>query len=224
MDISKLKDAIGEDSFRELETYVSDLTNQRDEARNESINGRKTLKEKVSTLENERAQLLEKLGIDSFDEIDELTEAKGQADAAKQFEAKNKRLERELAEAREALEASNTKFMDSQRTIRLGEALGKHEWLAPDVVESYLSPRLQWEGDELLYKNGDGKLVSVADGVSELAKSRPELLKPAGSRGAGVGSRGAGGADSTKQMSRADFEALPPEKRVELSKAGVQLH
>jgi hypothetical protein len=224
MDISELKEVLGDERFSDLESFVSDLTNQRDEARNESINGRKQLREKLSRLEGERSQLLEKLGVDSLDDIDELADSKGQAEAAKQYEAKLKRLERELAESRDGIELANKKYRDSQRKINLNGALSKHEWLAPDVVESFLSPNLEWEGDDLLYKTGDGKLISVADGVAELAKARPELLKPTGARGAGVGSRGAGGAEGAKEMSREDFAQLPPEKKVELAKSGIKLH
>lgn len=219
MDISTLKEQLGDEKFSELESYVNKLIGQRDDAKNESISGRKGLKEKVTALETERTELLEKLGIDSFDDIADLADAKGQADAAKQFEAKVKRLERDLADANSNLEASNTKFKDSQRTIHLNGALSKHEWVARDVVESFLAPRLQWEGDELFYKTDGDRLISVADGVAELAKARPELLKPAGARGAGVRSTPAGGQDG-KTMTRPEFDAASQAQRAEFVKSG----
>lgn len=224
MDISALKETLGDEKYAELEGYVEQLIGQRDHAKNESINSRKTLKDKVQTLESERAQLLEKLGVDSFDEVEEIADGKGAADAVRQFESKLKRLERDLADKDQALSAAETKYRESQRKIAVSAALQKHEFVAPDVVESFLGPRLVWEGDELFYRADGDKLMPVADGVSELAKARPELLKPAGAGGAGVGSRGAGGAEGQKEMSREEFEALPAEKKVELSKSGIQLH
>ena len=45
MDISKLKDKLGDETFAELERHIGDLTGQRDTARTESINGRKKLRD-----------------------------------------------------------------------------------------------------------------------------------------------------------------------------------
>lgn len=81
---------------------------------------------------------------------------------------------------------------------------------------------MQWEGDEIFFKSDDGKLIPVKDGVAGIAKTRPELLKPTGTGGAGVRQANAGGAGG-KTMTRAEFEALPPAQRVEQAKAGVQL-
>ena len=104
MDLETLKDALGDEKFAALKTYVDDLTGQRDAARNESITGRKGLKEKLTKLEADQAALLEKLGLDSLDDLASLPDAKGSAEAAKQYEAKLKRMERELAETKEARE------------------------------------------------------------------------------------------------------------------------
>lgn len=224
MDLEQFKEALGDEKFSELEQHISDLQGQRDQARNESISGRKGMKEKISTLESQTEALLEKLGVDSFDEIDELPDAKGAAEAAKQYETKLKRLEKQLADAEKAREDISGRYLNTQKQIKLSEALGGHEWLARDVVESFISPRLAWDGDELLYKEESGNLVSVSDAVSGLAKSRPELLKSTGAGGAGFSSRGARGSQGTKTMTRAEFEALPPSEKVELSKSGVELH
>ena len=64
-------------------------------------------------------------------------------------------------------------------------------------METYVSQRLTWEGDELLFNDGD-KLVAVKDGVAGLVKSRPELLKPTGTGGAGVRDHNAGGGGPAK--------------------------
>lgn len=219
MDISALKEALDDETFSELETFVNDLQGQRDQARTESITGRKSLKEKAQTLEQQQAMLMERLGIDSLEDIDNLPDPKGAADAAKQYEAKLKRMERELTEEREIREAAESRFKESQKSANLAKALGQHEWLAPDIVESFISPRLEWEGDELLFKTDEGKLTSVKDGVSGLAKARPELLKPTGAGGAGVRSNQAGGQDG-KTMTRAEFDSASQAQRAEFARSG----
>lgn len=224
MDIAALKEAIGDEKFQELETYVTDLQGQRDQARTESISGRKALKDKVATLESAQAGLLDRLGIDSIDDIESLPDAQGMADAAQQFEAKLRRANDQLAAEKGLREAAEGRFMESQKAAHLSKALSAHEWVASDIVETFIAPRLKWDGDELLFETEAGRLTSVKDGVSDLAKSRPELLKPSGAGGAGVRSNQARGSEGTSSMTRAEFEALTPEKRLEASKAGVELH
>lgn len=197
MDIEQLKDKLGDETFAKLKAHVDDLTGQRDAARNESINKRKALQTENEGLKAFRAKALEKLGVDGDEDLDALPDAKGQADAAKQFEAKLKKAERERDEAKAAKEAADGKLRGSQQKAVIAEALGRHEFVARDVVEAFVAPRLVWEGDEIMFKADDGKLVAVSDGVAGLAKSRPELLKPTGTGGAGArtgGGTGGGGA------------------------------
>lgn len=198
MDIEALKEKLGDETFTKLKAYVDDLTGQRDTARQESINGRKTLKAEADALKAFRAKALEKLGIDSEEEIDALPDAKGQADAARQFEAKLKKLERENGELKAAKDESDGKLRGSQQKAMLSDALGKHEFEAPDIVGAFVSPRLVWEGDEIMFKADDGKLVAVDDGVAGLAKSRPELLKRKGTGGAGARTGGNAGGGTQK--------------------------
>ena len=223
MDLSELKEAIGDEKFTELENYVSDLIGQRDAARSESISGRKGLKEKVSTYENQLSEMYERLGISSFDELEDIQDQKGAADAAKQYEAKLKRMERQLAEANDAKSATEQKFKDAIRQATVADALGSHEFLAKDVVSTYIGNRLVWEEDDLLFRQDDGNLIPVSDGVAAFAKSRPELLKSSGAGGAGVKSSNARGNDGRLTMTRAEFESLPPEKQMEAAKTGVTL-
>mgnify|MGYP005606298107 CR=1 FL=1 len=199
MDIEALKDKLGDETFAKLKAHVDDLTGQRDAARNESINKRKALQTENETLKAFKSKALEKLGVDSDEELDALPDAKGQADAAKQFDAKLKKLERERDEAKAAAEAVAGQLRGSRQKAVIADALGKHEFVARDVVEAFVAPRLVWEGEEIMFKADDGKLVAVADGVAGLAKSRPELLKPTGTGGAGARAGGnAGGGGSSK--------------------------
>jgi len=224
MDIAPLKEALGDETFAELETHINDLTGQRDQARNESIAGRKGLKQQVATLEAAQTSLLERLGVDSVDDIEELPDVAGMAEAGKQYEAKLKRMERQLNEATTAKDAIEGKYKDSRRDSLVNRALSQHDFVAQDMVAGFINSSLTWEGEELLFKAEDGNLVSVTDGVAGIAKSRPELLKPTSAGGAGVRSSNARGAASQLTMTRADFEAMPPEKQMEAAKDGVVLN
>lgn len=223
MDIETLKEALGDEKFAALKTYVDDLTGQRDAARNESIQGRKGLKEKLATLEAAQAQMLEKLGLESPDDLESLPDAKGAAEAAKQYEVKLKRLERENAALKQTAEEASGKFRNSQQRAAIADAIGGHEFIARDLVESFIAPRLVWEGDEILFKGDNGQLMPLKDGVAGIAKTRPELMKPTGTGGAGVRATNAGSNGANKTMPRADFEAMQPAQRVEAAKAGVKL-
>jgi len=220
MDIEKLKDTMEEASFSELSEYVSDLKGQRDTARTESISGRKGLKDKVTSLEGQQSSLLERLGIDSIDDIDDLPDVKGAAEAGKQYEAKLKRMQRDLDEANVKTESATSKLMESQKRIKLGAALASHDWVAKDIMEAFISPRLEWEGDELLYKDDSGSLLSVSDGVAMLAKARPDLLQPTGAGGAGVRSANTRGAGDAKTMTRADFDSASQVQRAAFARNG----
>jgi len=222
MDINTLKEALGDEKFAQLHGYVTDLIGQRDTARNESITGRKSLKGKVDALEAQQAALLEKLGLSSAEEMESLPDVKGMADAAKQLDARIKRAERERDEAKAAKAETDGKWRDSQRKVVMAEALTGHDWVARDIVETYFSQALVQEGDEFFFKSSDGKLIPPKDGAAGIAKTRPELLKPAGTGGAGVrqSNAGSGGA---KTMPTAQFEALSPKEKAATMAAGFTL-
>jgi len=223
MELNALKDKLGDETFGQLQGYVNDLIGQRDAARNESITGRKALKEKVGGLEAQQAALLEKLGLSSPEDLEALPDVRGMADAAKQLDARIKRAERERAEALAQRDEAAGKYRSSLQRAAIADALGGHEFVARDIVETYVSQKLAWEGDDLFFKSDDGKLIPLKDGVAGIAKTRPELLKPSGTGGAGVRQSNAGSGGNAKTMSRAEFEAMNPQQRVEAAKAGVQL-
>ena len=227
MDIATLKDKLEDGQFSALSAYVKDLEAQREVAQQESIDGKikfKKMADERKRLSDEREKLLEKFGLSDDVDIDALPPASGQAEAAKQFEAKTKRLERELAEAKQAREQAEGKYKGTLQRAAVAEALGGHEFIARDIVESFIGQRLVWEGDDLLFKSDEGRLMPVRDGVAGIAKTRPELLKPTGSGGAGVRQGNAGGSAGAKTMTRAEFEAMPPAAKVEAAKAGVTLN
>lgn len=222
MDLESLKEALGDEKFTALKTYVDDLTGQRDAARQESITGRRGMKDKLAKLEADQMALMERLGIDSLEDLDTLPDAKGAAEAAKQYEVKLKRMERQLQEATAQRDEIGGKFRGTLQRAAIAEALAGHDFVARDIVETYIGNRLAWEGDDLLFKSDDGRMIPVKDGVAGIAKARPELLKSTGTGGAGVRASNAGGGGA-KTMTRAEFEALAPAQRVEAAKSGVQL-
>lgn len=198
LDITALKPKLGDEAFGQLEAYVNELVSQRDQARNESISGRKTLKTKVTEQEAAIAKLLDKLGLDSLDGLDDLPDGRGQSEAVKQLEAKLKRLERERAEAISAREQLEGKWKDSRKAAAVAAAVGKHQWVDTDAASVLLERALRWEGDDLLCEV-DGKLVPLEDGASHLARTRPALVKSSGTGGSGYRpTGGAGQAGVTK--------------------------
>lgn len=221
MDIGKLKDKLGDETFAELERHIGDLTGQRDAARTESINGRKKLQADRDAAQALAAKALDKLGIDNAEDLDTLPDAKGQGEALKQFETKLKRAERERDEARQAAETASGKYRGTLQRAAVAEALGGHKFVARDIVETYIGQRLVWEGDDLMFKTEAGSLVSVKDGVAGVAKARPELLEPSGTGGAGVRQSNAGG--GAKTMPEAEFNAKPPQEQSRLMAEGFTL-
>lgn len=219
MDIETLKEVLGDEKYGALKAHVDSLEGKlatvRKKADSETANAAK--------LRDAQEKLMEKLGVASLDEIDALPDAKGQAEAVKQFEAKLKKLERDAAAAVAERDAANGKYKTSQQKAAIAEALAGHEFVARDLVEGFVSNRLAWEGDELMYTADDGKIVSLKDGVAGLAKSRPELLKPTGTGGAGMRSSNAGSNGQAKSMSSAEFNGLRPADRAKAMESGISL-
>lgn len=222
MDLNQFKEALGDEKFAALQAHVNDLIGQRDTARNESITGRKGLKAELEAAKATAAKALEKLGIETAEELESLPDAKGQVEALQQFEAKLKRAERERDEAKAVAQDASGKYRGSLQKAAIAEALAAHDFVARDIVETYVSQRLVWEGDDLFFKSDDGKLIPPKDGVAGIAKTRPELLKPTGAGGAGVRQANAGGGGG-KTMTRSAFEAASPADRMAHAKAGGQV-
>lgn len=182
MDISQFKDRLGDD-FAALETYINDLTGQRDAARKESLEGRKTLKAKAETAEALNQKLLEKLGIESPEELDNLPPAKGQAEALKQLETRLKRLDADLKSRDASLSELQGKYRQTLLDREIGQALAGRDPVDREVVEAYLRSQVDWQDEQILYKSDKGAM-SLADGVTLLAQNKPGLFKT-GARGSG---------------------------------------
>jgi len=184
MNIEELKGVLG-DKFEPLKSYVDDLIGQRDAARDESINQRKTLKTEVATLKASQAALMERLGVDSLDDLDALPDSKGQAEAVKQFEAKMKRMERDLADKDAALSEVGGRYKASRLDAQLAKSLSAHAFIDTDLVGDYLKARTEWEDDTPMFKTDEGRLIPLSDGAALVAKTKPHLIKAAGAGGSG---------------------------------------
>lgn len=212
MDISSLKDRLGDD-YSALESYVTALTEQRDAARKESQQGRQSLKAKIETLEALKARLFDRLGLVNEEEIDSLPDAKalqGQTDAVKQLEARLKRMENDLNTKTQAYQDLQSTHRSTRLDAELNQALAKHEFVDPEIIAAYLKGRVKWEGEEPRYAGDDGALMPLAESVTQLAQTRPQLLKnsPAG----GSGWRPQSGTPSAGKISRAAFGQLSPQQ------------
>lgn len=193
MNIDSLKEKLGDETYTALKNHIDDLIGQRDAAKKESIDGRKNMKARLAELEAANTQMLQKLGVDSLQELDALPDAKGQADAVKQFEVKLKRLEQQLQDKDNELSGITGKFKQSQLDVLMQKALSGHDFVDSDLVAHFAKSKIEWDGDEPHYKTDAGTLVSLADGVTHLAKEKPHLLKAQGAGGSGFGKSGGSG-------------------------------
>lgn len=228
MNLDALKEALGDETHAELLKFVDDLTGQRDAARQESIKHRTSLKAKAGDLEQrnqelQRAQdeMLERLGVESMDQLKEL-DPKGQADAVKQYEAKLKRVEKDVADRQAAYDELHGRYRGSLKDAAMRKALSDHEWIDTDVVADFVGARLAWEEDQVLYRLSDGVTVGLTEGLQTLAKEKPHLLKAAGAGGSGYRGKPTSG-DAKPTLNRAQFEALPSTERTAFFKSGGQL-
>jgi uncharacterized protein (UPF0335 family) len=220
MNLDALKEKLGDETFGQLKTYVDDLTGQRDAARQESIDGRKKMKAELEQLRQTKATLFEKLGLDDDADLETLPEVKGQAEAAKQFEQRIKRLEREKADAMQRAGEIEGKYKGSRLDAALAKAISAHEFIDSDLVASHIASRATWEDDQILFRDGD-KLMPLEDGVKAFAATKPHLLKATGARGSGH-PPGAGSAGKIS-MTRNEFDALDPAARMAAVKEGVSI-
>lgn len=230
MDLEALKEALDEETHGALVKYVSDLEGQRDAARQESIKHRTSLKAKVAELETanrdlmrSQEEMLERLGVESVDALKEI-DPKGQAEAAKQFEAKLKRLEKDLTDRQAAYDELHGRYRGSLQDAAIHKAMSAHEWAdgSQDLVIDHLSRRIAWDDDQIMYKAADGALIPLDEGLSVLTKQKPLLLRSSGAGGSGYRGKPASG-DAKPTMTRAQFEALPPSDRASFFKTGGQL-
>lgn len=186
MNIESLKgQTIDDATLAKLTEYVGGLQSRADTAEGkartaqaESISGRKGKDAVIS-------KLMEKLGIDSPDDIDSLPDAKGQAEASKQMEAKLKKMERERLDAVTALQDVQSKYSADKKALAIDRALSAHQFVDMDDARAIFGGRIKSEGDDLLFDSGDGKMVNLNDGAAWLAKNKTYMVKAPTATGSG---------------------------------------
>lgn len=196
MDIDALKGKTLDDQLHEqLAAHVASLSARAETAegksraaQKESIEGRKQLKA-------ERDAAFEKLGVSTLDDIEALPDAKGQAAAVQQYEARLKKLEREKADAAAALQDVQGKYTKDRRDLAIEKAIASQPFIDAEDARAVLERRLKAEGDEYLYETPEGKLVPLSDGAAFIAKTKTHLVRaPAqGKGGSGFKPGGQGG-------------------------------
>lgn len=193
MNLDELKGKTLDDSLHaELVKFVQGEQAKAQAARDESISHRKGLKERADKAEKALQAALDKLGIDTADDLEHLPDAKGQAEVAKQLEAQVKRLTRERDEAVKARDEATGLREQDRRTAAIAQAVAKHEFADPEVATLLLERGLKADGDQILFEAEGGKLVPLDEGAAWIAKSKPHLVKAQGGTGSGYRPNGTG--------------------------------
>lgn len=162
-------------------------------AKRESIDGRKKLKA-------ERDTAFEKLGITDASELEGLKDAKGQAEASQQYEARIKKLERDLTDSNTARDQASGQLTGLRREAAITAGIEGLNFRHPADVRALLGSRVVQEGDDFLFKTDEGKLVPIKEGAAHFAKSRPDYVNAADAGGQGSGFKGnqSGGGSGTQ--------------------------
>jgi hypothetical protein len=191
MDITKLKDQLEPEEYAALEKHVADLIEQTDAARMEMIGGRKAKVAELERLQAQQEKILKALGISLPEELDDVPDMAARKGDMERLAAQEKALQAKLESTTVELGQARTKLQGTLQKQALDQALAKHDLVDRDVVESYISARLEWSGEDLIFVSEAGVPSSLEDGIKSLVRARPSLLRNV-EQGAGVpGSHGA---------------------------------
>ena len=193
-DLAALKGKIDDATLTALTEHVTGLTSKVDEAQAALRAAKAAAAAKAQTLQAERDAAFGRLGITSAEELAALPDAKGQAEASAQAAARIKSLERERDDARKLAESLGGELKAKAKAAALDAAIAKGDWINPDDARDKLLARLHEDGDQVLYRTNDDKLISLDDAAAMLVKTHAHLLKPQGAQAQGSGWRGSGGA------------------------------
>lgn len=194
MDIAALKGKTVDDAMvTALAEHVAELAAKATTAQDALRAAKADAGTKGRELQAQLSAAYEKLGVSSAEELDALPPAKGQAEAAAQAAARIKSLERQLQDATARGEELGGKLRQERTSAAVSKALAGMDWIDAGDAQVMIERGLHHDGDEVLYKLPDGKLISLADAAQTLAKTKPHLIKPAGSQAQGSGWRGNGG-------------------------------
>ncbi len=208
--LDDLKDKLDAATLAALTSHIDDLAGQRDSARTESIDGRKKLKAERDAAVSRVAAIEDWAGIDAGTDLAALPAPKGQTEAAKQFEVKFKRAERERDDALKARDELTTQMTQARRTTAIAQAVASGGFHDTEAAELLISRSVEQQDDAFMFKTREGKFIALADGAKLIATEKPHLVKAP--QGTGSGWRDAGGS-AGKTIGEAQFEALRPAER-----------
>jgi len=169
------------------------------------------------------ARILEKFGIETLDDLDNLPDPKAgkvDADALKQFENRLKRFERERDDAVKAREAMVAQMTQAKKQTAISQAIAAGGFHDTEAAELLLARAIEQQDDEFLFKTKDGRFIPLSDGAKLIATEKPHLVKAP--QGTGSGFRDSGGKTS-KTMPQAAFDALRPTERAAKMAEGYTL-
>ena len=193
MDLTQFKEALGE-KYTALEEYVTALVSQRDEARRESVDGRKKLKADLEALKAFREKAYDKLGLESDDDLEALQGKPAAAEMERQYQTKIKRLEADLKDRDTKLADTEGRYRKERANAAIVAAIGKHQFIDSDVAKLLIGSRVEFEGDDIFYKTDEGRLIPVEEGAAMVATTKPHLLRAQGAGGSGTPPAGTAGA------------------------------
>lgn len=205
MDITILKDKLENETFSELSDYITSLTTQRDAARRESIDKRKTLQARVTELEGLHAMFLDKLGIADASELDSLEGKPALAEVERQYQARLKRMEADLKAQHARTAEIEGRWKEERTNAAINAALAKHPFVNAEDASVLLRHRMVVDGDEISFKTDEGHMVSVDEGAAWVAKTRPHLVRAQGAGGSGMPPAGTAGTAVKNPWSKDHF-------------------
>jgi len=219
-DLESLKDKLDGETLAALGNHLSEVEGKL-----------KTVRKKADTADSAtakaaqlEARILEKFGIESLDDLDNLPDpkaAKGESDALKQVEAKLKRAEREREEATKARDAMIEQMTQARRQAAITKAIQAGGFHDTEAAELLLSRSIEQLDDEFVFKTKDGRHIPLSDGAKLIATERPHLVNKI-PQGTGSGFMDGGG-KGAKTMSQAAFDALRPAERAKAMADGYTL-
>lgn len=167
----------------------------------------KELDKKLKTTEAQLAKVLDHLGIDPEDDLDEALAAAGKAGKKSGDEALQKRLDKlekdrktEKAALEQQLADERGKRHLSAKRSELLKVLAEHKARRPeDLVELLMGKVEVGDDDSLTFTDEKGAAVKVGDGVKSWLAARPDFVSnvqnPGGGSAAGT-TPGTGGGDA----------------------------
>ncbi len=165
-------------------------------AKSESIERRKKIKEleaRGKESNDKYADVLEALGFDAEEgdiDLSTLTKkAKGKADETDALTIKLRKLEREKGELTSKFTDLETKVLLADKKSLLNDAIGKHDFISPTLIQSHFLGQVELVDGEALI--GD---KSVSDALAEFAKENTTQINAKNANGGGFG-----GGDTTQK-------------------------